>query len=67
MATGKVKWFNTAKRYGFIVPDSGGDDVFVHASALEDSGLSNLLEGQGISYDLQDRGGRSCAVNLQIL
>ncbi len=65
MARGTVKWFNTKKGFGFIVPDEGGQDVFVHISAVEKSGLKGLNEGQKISYDLApDRQGRMTAVNL---
>ena len=67
MATGTVKWFNETKGYGFITPDQGGQDVFVHISAVERSGLRGLNEGQKISYDLEaDRKtGKSSAVNLK--
>jgi CspA family cold shock protein len=66
MAIGTVKWFNPAKGYGFIQPDDGSKDVFVHISAVERSGMGNLREGQKISYDLE-RGqqGKSSAVNLK--
>ena len=67
MATGTVKWFNETKGYGFITPDAGGSDIFVHISAVERSGLRGLNEGQKISYDLEaDRKtGKSAAVNLK--
>ncbi len=67
MSTGTVKWFNETKGYGFITPDQGGSDVFVHISAVERSGLRGLNEGQKISYDLEaDRKtGKSSAVNLK--
>jgi cold shock protein len=66
MATGTVKWFNDAKGYGFIQPEDGSKDVFVHVSAVERSGLGNLHEGQKVSFELQ-RGqqGKTSAVNLQ--
>ncbi len=65
MATGTVKWFNTTKGYGFIQPDDGGKDVFVHISAVERSGLGTLNEGQKVNYDLESgRDGRSSAGNL---
>jgi CspA family cold shock protein len=65
MATGTVKWFNTTKGYGFIQPDEGGKDVFVHISAVERSGLGTLNEGQKVTYDLeQGRDGRASAGNL---
>ena len=67
METGTVKWFNDQKGYGFIQPDNGGKDVFVHATALERAGMRGLREGQKISYELQtdQRTGRASAVNLQ--
>ncbi len=67
VATGTVKWFNETKGYGFITPDQGGQDVFVHISAVERSGMRGLNEGQKISYDLEaDRKtGKSSAVNLK--
>ena len=67
MATGTVKWFNETKGYGFITPDQGGQDVFVHISAVERSGLRSLNDGQKISFDLEaDRKtGKSSAVNLK--
>jgi len=66
MATGTVKWFNPAKGYGFIMPEDGSKDVFVHISAVERSGLGSLREGQKISFDLE-RGqqGKVSAVNLK--
>jgi CspA family cold shock protein len=67
METGTVKWYNETKGYGFIQPDNGGKDVFVHATALERAGMRGLREGQKISYELQtdQRTGRASAVNLQ--
>lgn len=67
MATGTVKWFNSTKGYGFITPDAGGKDVFVHISAVERSGLRELSDGQKISYDLEAdrRSGKESAVNLK--
>ena len=65
MATGTVKWFNSDKGYGFIQPEGGSRDVFVHISALERSGLTSLKDGQKINYDLErDRQGRELAANL---
>ena len=66
MATGIVKWFNTQKGYGFIQPEAGGKDVFVHISAVERSGLGDLVEGQKIAFELRrDRKtGRESAVDL---
>ena len=66
MAVGTVKWFNAQKGYGFIQPEDGSKDVFVHISAVERAGMGNLREGQKISYDLE-RGqqGKTSAVNLK--
>ena len=65
MATGTVKWFNSQKGFGFIQPDGGGKDVFVHISAVERAGLRTLNEGQKISYDIQNERGKDAAVNLK--
>ena len=67
MTTGTVKWFNGQKGYGFIAPDGGGKDVFVHISAVERAGLRGLNEGQRVSYEIQNERGRSAAVNLKAL
>lgn len=69
MATGKVKWFNDQKGYGFIKPDDGGQDIFVHISAVERSGLRSLKEDQAIQYELytDERRGKTSAVDLKIL
>ena len=64
--TGTVKWFNPTKGYGFIEPEDGGKDVFVHISAVERAGLSTLAEGQKISYELVENRGRTAADNLQL-
>ena len=68
MATGTVKWFNATKGFGFIQPESGGNDVFVHISAVERAGLSGLADGQRVSFELErDRQGRSSAGALQTI
>ncbi|MCB1398792.1 MAG: cold-shock protein [Rhodobacteraceae bacterium] len=68
MATGTVKWFNTTKGFGFIAPDDGGKDVFVHISAVERAGLKGLNDNQKISYELQaGRDGRESAAELKLL
>ncbi|WP_407112679.1 cold-shock protein [Bradyrhizobium sp. LMG 9283] len=68
MAMGTVKWFNTQKGYGFIQPDDGNKDVFVHISAVERAGLSTLNEGQKVSFDIvaDRRSGKSSADNLRV-
>ena len=68
MATGTVKFFNNAKGFGFIAPEGGAKDVFVHISALERSGMRSLNEGQKVSFDLEkDRQGRDSATNLKAI
>jgi CspA family cold shock protein len=67
MATGTVKWFNPAKGFGFIQPDQGGNDVFVHISALEGLGINTLNEGQRVSYDLATQRGKTAAANIKLL
>ena len=67
MATGTVKWFNPAKGFGFIEPDGGGEDTFVHISAVERAGLSTLQEGQKVNFEIQPgRNGKNSAENLTI-
>jgi CspA family cold shock protein len=65
MATGTVKWFNAEKGYGFIVPDDGGKDVFVHITAVEEAGFKSLDEGQKLEFELQDNRGKQAATNLK--
>ena len=67
MTTGTVKWFNGTKGFGFIQPDQGGTDVFVHVSAVERSGMNNIVEGQKLSYDVvrDTKTGKMAAENLQ--
>jgi CspA family cold shock protein len=67
MVTGKVKFFNVQKGYGFIAPEDGGKDAFVHISALERAGLSSLAQDQRVTYDLEtDQRGKTSAVNIQV-
>jgi CspA family cold shock protein len=66
MASGVVKWFNPMKGFGFIQPDQGGADAFVHISALERAGLTTLNEGQRVTYDLATEKGKTSAVNLKL-
>ena len=66
MSVGTVKWFNSTKGYGFIEPEDGGADVFVHITAVQASGMDGLEEGQKVSFDLEEaRNGKTNAVNLQ--
>jgi len=65
MAIGTVKWFNPAKGFGFIQPESGDNDVFVHVSAVEQAGMGTLTEGQRVSYDVVTERGKSAAGNLK--
>ena len=67
MLTGKVKWFNPQKKYGFISPDDGKKDIFVHISALEKSGINSLNENDKVSYDEARNNGRVSAANIKIL
>mgnify|MGYP001614166814 FL=1 len=67
MANGTVKWFNTTKGYGFIAPEGGSKDVFVHITALERAGLRGLNDGQAVTFDVErDRNGRESATNLAL-
>lgn len=68
MPTGTVKWFNATKGYGFIEPDEGGNDVFVHISAVQNAGMESLNEGQKVSYELeQGRNGKTAAGDLKAM
>ena len=67
MTNGTVKWFNAAKGYGFIEPEEGGQDAFVHSSALERAGIATLNDGQNVSYELvAGRNGKEAAENIQL-
>ncbi len=67
MAEGTVKWFNTTKGFGFIQPSEGGNDVFVHISAVQRAGLQGLSDGQRVSYELQNERGKTAAVDIKLL
>jgi CspA family cold shock protein len=67
MPVGKVKWFDARKGFGFIEPEAGGKDVFVHISAVERAGLQGLIEGQRVSYDVSEQRGKPAAENLKTL
>jgi cold shock protein len=67
MPSGTVKWFNTTKGFGFIQPDEGGPDVFVHISAVQKAGLQGLNENQKVSYDVTMERGKSAAANLKVV
>ena len=67
MSTGTVKWFNSTKGFGFIQPEDGGQDVFVHVSAVEKAGLRGLNDGQRVSFELTKERGKTAAVNLKAL
>ena len=66
MANGTVKWFNPEKGYGFITPEDGSNDVFVHISAVEQAGINQLNEGQKLSYELAENNGKTSAADLQL-
>lgn len=66
MATGTVKWFNATKGYGFIAPEEGGKDVFVHITALEQAGISQLNDGQKVSYEIAENKGKESAVDIKL-
>lgn len=67
MATGTVKWFNPSKGYGFIEPDEGGKDVFVHISAVEQAGIDRLSDGQKISYEIVESRGKEAAGDIKLV
>ncbi len=67
MATGTVKWFNSTKGYGFIAPETGGPDVFVHISAVEQAGLSSLNDGQKVEFEVVKDKGKQSAANLKLV
>jgi len=67
MSTGIVKWFNPTKGYGFIQPEDGGNDVFVHISALEQANISTLNEGQRVSFELTNNKGKTSAVDIKLV
>ena len=64
MSNGKIKWFNPTKGYGFIENDAGGNDIFLHVSALEQAGIDTLEEGQAVSFEIGDNRGRENAINI---
>ena len=66
MANGTVKWYNSQKGYGFIAPEDGGKDVFVHATALEAAGIRSLDDGQAVSYELEENRGKTSATALKL-
>ena len=67
MNTGKVKWFDSEKGYGFIKPDNGGDDMFVHISEVKKAGVNNLDNDQMVTYEIQTKLGKSSAINLKLV
>jgi len=67
MAEGTVKWFNSTKGFGFIQPSEGGNDVFVHISAVQRAGLQGLSDGQRVSYELQNERGKTAAVDIKLI
>ena len=67
MATGTVKWFNPTKGYGFISPESGANDIFVHISAVQEAGLGELQEGQKLSFEVTENRGKEAASDLKVI
>ena len=67
MSNGKIKWFNPTKGYGFIENDAGGNDIFLHVSALEQAGIDTLEEGEAVSFEIGDNRGRENAINIKKL
>ena len=65
MTTGKIKWFNPTKGYGFIENDTGGKDVFLHVSALEEAGIETLQEGQAVSFEIGENKGKENSINIK--
>ena len=66
MATGKVKWFDAKKGFGFITPDDGGKDAFLHVSALEAAGISTINDGQAVTYEITEQRGKEAAAEIQL-
>jgi CspA family cold shock protein len=66
MATGKVKWFDAKKGFGFITPDDGGKDAFLHVSALEAAGISSINDGQAVTYEITEQRGKEAAAEIQL-